>query len=120
VTEPSLNADGWSVIDLVWHLASWDRFVADRLEEIRLGALEDDFDWRTEENNAAFLAEGRTVAFSDARSRLEIARREVTEAMARLPTLTDRAIELFSEPAYQHVDDHLLELRRFIETDPPP
>jgi hypothetical protein len=119
-SEPSLNDDGWSVRDLVWHLACWNGFVSDRLEEIRLGTFDDDFDWRTDENNATFLAAGRSVTFPESLVRLEGSRREVILSMERLPAVTERAIELFSEPAYQHVDDHLPELRRFVGVPPAP
>jgi Mycothiol maleylpyruvate isomerase N-terminal domain len=55
--DPTLNAEGWSVKDLLWHIRCWNAVVADELEKIEAGAFED-FDWNTEENNERFLAEG--------------------------------------------------------------
>jgi hypothetical protein len=112
--EPSLTPEGWSVRDLVWHLASWNEFVANQLERMKEGRFDDGFDWNTEENNARFLESGRSVTFEQAVSTLETSRDRVIRAMKELVDVPPRAIELFSEPAFQHVDDHLPELRRFL------
>jgi hypothetical protein len=112
--ESSLTPEGWSVRDLVWHLACWNDVVATQLDLIRDGAFDDRFDWDTEENNARFLVSGRSVTFSHALSALERSRANVIRAMEELEEVPPRALELFSEPAYQHVDDHLPELRRFL------
>jgi hypothetical protein len=117
--EPSLTPEGWSVRDLVWHLASWNDVVATELESMRVGAFDEGFDWNTDENNARFLASGRSVAYPEALSALEDSRARVIRAMEQLHELPPRAVELFSEPAFMHLDDHLPELRRFLEAGPP-
>jgi hypothetical protein len=117
--EPSLTPEGWSVRDLVWHLAYWNDVVTTQLTLMRAGEFDDGFDWDTEENNARFLETGRSVAFSESLSALERSRTHVIHAMEQLQEVSPRALELFSEPAYQHVDDHLPELRRFLGTDGP-
>jgi hypothetical protein len=58
--DPTLNADGWSVKDLLWHIRCSNAVLADELEKIEAGTFED-FDWKTEENNERFLAEGRRM-----------------------------------------------------------
>ncbi len=117
--ESSLTPEGWSVRDLVWHLASWNDVVTGQLELMRVGAFDHRFDWETEENNARFLASGRSVSFSEALSALEGSRENVIRAVAELEEVPPRALELFSEPAFKHVDDHLPELRRFLGIDTP-
>jgi diadenosine tetraphosphate (Ap4A) HIT family hydrolase len=112
--ESSLTPEGWSVRDLVWHLASWNDVVATELESMRAGKFDEGFDWNEEENNARFLAAGRSVAYADALSVLETSRSRVIRAMEQLEDVSPRALELFSEPASSHVDDHLPELRRFL------
>jgi hypothetical protein len=87
-TEPSLTREGWSVRDLVWHLACWNEVVREELEKMRLGTFDEGFDCR-----------------------------DVVLAMERLEDVSPRAIELFSEPAYRHVNDHLPELLRFLGVD---
>jgi hypothetical protein len=117
--ESSLTPEGWSVRDLVWHLASWNNVVATELESMAVGEFDEGFDWNTEENNARFLASGRSVAYPEALSALEDSRARVIRAMEQLDEVPPRALEMFSEPAYTHLDDHLPELRRFLEASPP-
>jgi hypothetical protein len=118
--EPSLTLEGWSVRDLVWHMACWNDVVTTQLELMRVGSFDDRFDWNTEENNARFLESGHPVTFRQAMIALERSRNHVVSAMQQLDDVPPRALELFSEPAFQHVDDHLPELRRFLGMDEPP
>ena len=117
--EPTLNPEGWSVRDLVWHMACWNDVVAAQLNLMRAGAFDDRFEWNTEENNARFLEAGRSIPLAQALASLERSRTELVDAMERLDDVPSRALELFSEPAYKHADDHLPELRRFLGKDPP-
>ena len=117
--EPSVTPEGWSVRDLVWHVASWNSLVAAQLESMRVGTFDEAFDWNTDENNERFLAAGRSVAYADAMTALEDSRTRVINAMQQLEEVSPRALELFSEPAYMHVDDHLPELRHFLGADGP-
>lgn len=114
--EPTLTPEGWSVRDLVWHLACWNDVVATELESMRAGTFDERFDWNTEENNARFLVSGRSVTYPDALAALQTSRERVVRAMAQLEHVSARALELFSEPAYQHADDHVPEVRRFLGT----
>jgi len=115
--EPTLSADGWSVKDLLWHMACWDREAARELERVRLGTYVDR-DYDTDEENMRFLEEGRRTGLATVRTELFASRRRVVEEMAALPEVTPPAEEWFSESAYKHVDDHLPELRRFVERRP--
>jgi hypothetical protein len=116
--EPTVNPDGWSPKDVVWHLSCWNDFVRAQLETIRSGTFDADFDWNTEDNNARFLLAGHSVSFFQAVSALQTSREGVVLAMKRLEQVPPQALELFSEPAYRHMDDHLPELRRFLEVAP--
>jgi Mycothiol maleylpyruvate isomerase N-terminal domain len=117
--DPTLTPEGWSVRDLVWHMACWDDVVATQLESMHAGTFDERFDWNTEENNALFLASGRSVTYEDARSALKASRTRVVSAMEQLDSVSPRALEFFSEPAFSHIDDHVPELRRFVTTDAP-
>jgi len=66
--DPTLTPEGWSVRDLVWHMARWNDVVATQLESMHAGTFDERFDWNTEENNARFLASGRSVTYEDARA----------------------------------------------------
>ena len=73
------------------------------------------FDWNTEENNARFLTEGRDVELATVRAALVTSRDRGRRAMAALGEVSPKAEELFSESAFKHMDDHLPELRGFVE-----
>lgn len=111
--DPTLNADGWSVKDLLWHVRCWNTVVADELKRIEAGTFED-FDWNTEQNNERFLVEGRGMDPLTVQAELVVSRERAVRAMAAL-TDVPKAEELFSETAFKHFDDHLPELHRFAE-----
>jgi hypothetical protein len=113
--EPSLNADGWSVKDLLWHMRCWNTVVAEQLEAIAAGTFVGPFDWNTDANNERFLAEGAGVSAATAWLALVAARERSRSAFAVLAEVTPEAEELFSETAFKHTDDHLPELRTFVD-----
>jgi len=113
--EPTLNADGWSVRDLLWHVRCWNTVIAEQLEAIGAGTFVGPFDWNTDANNERSLAEGRGVDAGTAWRELVVSRDRSRSAFAALNEVTPEAEELFSETAYKHLDDHLPELRRFAE-----
>jgi hypothetical protein len=112
--DPTLNADGWSVKDLLWHVRCWNTVVADELQRIQAGTFED-FDWNTEQNNERFLAEGRRMDPLSVQAELAVSREHAVRAMAALMDVPPKAEELFSETAFKHIDDHLPELHHFAE-----
>jgi len=112
--EPTLNPDGWSVKDLLWHMASWDREAALALEQVRLGAYEDG-DWGTEEKNERFLIEGRATGPATVRAEWLASRERLLAEMASVPEVTPPVEEWFSESAYKHIEDHAPELSSFVE-----
>lgn len=112
--ENSLNPDGWSVKDLLWHMRCWDMEIAHELERIRLGTYVDR-DYDTDEMNERFFEEGVRVDQETVVTEWLAARERALEQLAGLPELTPPAEEWSSELAYKHLDDHLPELRRFVE-----
>ena len=112
--EPILDPDGWSVKDLLWHMASWNREAARALEQVRLGTYEDG-DWGTEEKNERFLIEGRATDLATVRVEWLGSRERVLAEMAAAPEVTASVEEWFSESAYKHIEDHAPELSRSIE-----
>ena len=114
IDEPTMNPDGWSVKDLLWHMGSWDAEIADQLERIRVGTYAG-HRWDEDPMNARFLEEGRRADVRSARELCSRARGRVRSEMDLQADLTEAVEDLFSESAYKHVDDHLSELRRFVE-----
>jgi hypothetical protein len=117
--DATVNADGWSVKDLLWHLRCWDAEIARELERIRLGTYVD-HDYNTDEKNERFLEEGRRLDQEIVLTDWVATRERALKEMAGLPEVTPPVEEWFSELAYKHMDDHLPELRRFVKNVGPP
>ena len=111
--EPTVNADGWSIKDLLWHMGSWDADIAEELGRMSDGTFVD-HDWDTEAKNARFLEAGRRLDAETVKASWTASHKRAVEAMAWLPGMTPTVEEWFSETAYKHPDDHLPELRRWV------
>lgn len=112
--EPGLTAEGWSVKDLLWHLAGWCSEAERQLGLIRRGAYEER-DWDTDGINARLLEESRGLSPDEVRSGLEAARAGALREWATLEALTPEAIEWFGESGPMHYDEHLPALRAWVE-----
>ena len=110
--EPTLNGDGWSVKDLLWHMRCWNDEIAIQLERIRMGSYVDD-DYDTDEKNAGFFDEGRRTDLPTVRTEWLASRDRALQELATQHGVTPPVEEWGSEFAYKHIDDHLSELRRF-------
>jgi hypothetical protein len=110
VDEPLLPG-GWSVRDLLWHVACWCAECAHALERIRLGTYggwEED----TDALNARFLEEGRRHDAATCRATLAAARNRMLQELAALPEEPPgEAVEWFRESGALHYREHLEDLR---------
>lgn len=108
--EPVLPG-GWSVLDLLWHLACWCAECANALERIRLGTYggwEED----TDALNAWFLEEGRRHDVATVRAMLAAARNRMLQELGALPEEPPgEAVEWFVESGAVHYREHLRDLR---------
>jgi uncharacterized protein (TIGR03083 family) len=106
---------GWSVRDLVRHVAGWLEDCVRQLGRMREGTFEEPNDSPAvvDAKNAAFAEEARAMTTSQVRSGLVSARELVREWWAVLPMIDDPAIEWFVGETFEHYEEHLPELRRF-------
>ena len=111
IEEATLNGDGWSVKDLLWHMRCWNDEIADQLEKIRLGSYVDE-DYDTDKKNARFFDEGRRTDLTTVRAEWLASRDRAVEQLAMHKDVTPPVEEWGSELAFKHMDDHLPELRR--------
>lgn len=109
--EPSLP-EGWSVKDVLWHVAYWWRDGEESFRAIRAGTHVDE-EWpaeKTDAVNARVLAESQGMSAADVEAGLVAARAGMLEAFA--PVAGDPvADELFSSETIEHYEDHLAGLR---------
>lgn len=104
-----INADGWSVKDVLWHVAHWLDDLSRMLGEVRTGTFADDEtnDDETDAENARVLAESRGMALADVERALEAAHDRMLAAWADLPAVTDVAEKWFVWETVEHYEEHL-------------
>jgi hypothetical protein len=105
---------GWSVKEMLWHVAGWMRDAADHLARMREGTYvePEDSDEITNARNAAFAEEARAMDVAAVRAGLEAARELLLERWEELPDPDEPAIEWFAGETYEHYEEHLPDLRR--------
>jgi hypothetical protein len=115
--EPGVTDDGWTVKDLIWHIACWSAMSGRELERIRMGTYEET-DSDTDTLNAEFEAEGREMDLASVRIELGSARNRALSEWAQVTELSPEAEEWFYESGAEHYADHLPDLRRWVEKLP--
>jgi Mycothiol maleylpyruvate isomerase N-terminal domain len=112
--EPSLNAEGWTPKDAMYHVARWAEEAATVLGRIAAGThREGDVD--TDGLNAEWLEAGRDVEADVVRLRFAKGRVAMRQAFERLDHVDAPAWEWFEESGPRHYADHLPDLRSFLE-----
>jgi hypothetical protein len=105
---------GWTVSDLLWHVAGWIDRCSDALAALRAGAEPQDVsDGEVDELNAGFAAQARAMDTGAIWSGLVAARERTLAAWRELPNVGETAVEWFREETYEHYREHLPDLERF-------
>jgi hypothetical protein len=113
----SLNDDGWSPKDAMFHVACWTEEAAKVLRRIaagthREGGLEID------RINEQWLELGRDTDDDIVRLRFAKGRVAMRQAFEALPDVDDTAWEWFEESGPRHYAEHLPDLLAFLERAP--
>lgn len=106
---------GWSVKDVLWHVAGWLDACVETLDAIRDGRYEEE-DWsdeKTDARNAELAERARAMDVDEVWSGLQDARERVLRRWVELPELDDRAVEDFAGETHEHYQEHLPDLERF-------
>ncbi len=114
IEEPGMTREGWSVKDLLWHLACWHAECAHVLERIRLGTYAG-WEGDTDALNERFLEEGRRHDLGTVRATAAAARNRMLQEFAALSEVTPEAAEWFEESGPLHYREHLEDLRPWAE-----
>lgn len=107
---PALEA-GWSVKDVLWHMAYWwDDFgrAADR-------GWTDDEDDETDDVNAREQARSRALPYVEVEAELEDARARLLERWADVEEGDEKAFEWFVTETVEHYEEHVPQLRAIAE-----
>jgi hypothetical protein len=104
--------DGWTVKEMLWHMAGWLEKCADNLERFRKGAPESETDLTVDERNAQLASEAQGMTVDVVHDGLLAARALVRERWLALPDVEAQAIEELAGETYEHYDEHRLDLER--------
>ncbi|HEX6400136.1 MAG TPA: maleylpyruvate isomerase N-terminal domain-containing protein [Actinomycetota bacterium] len=115
--EPSLNAEGWTPKDAMYHVARWAEEAATVLRRIAAGThREGDLD--TDRLNEEWLEQGREIEADLVRLRFAKGRTAMRQAFGSLDEVDAIAWEWFEESGPRHYEEHLPDLRAFLERGP--
>lgn len=112
---PGLNVEGWTVKDVLWHVAHWWDDLAGTLAAMRAGTYvpppEDDE--ATDAENAQVLERSKRMTLADVERGVTEARDRMLAAWAALPAVDDAAGQEFVWETIDHYEEHLPGLRAF-------
>jgi mycothiol maleylpyruvate isomerase-like protein len=101
---------GWSVHDLVWHVAFWAGWAGEVLERIRRGEPDPG---DPDENEAEILRAGRGIGWDDVVRRAEQSRERARAALSSFGDLPRSAEEWFTDDTFDHYQEHAAQIRTF-------
>ena len=111
---PGAGPDDWTTKDVLFHLGAWWEEAAARLGAVREDRYVDTT-IDTDERNAAYLREGRTLDATAVRVRTARARARALAEWSAIHRPSAPAVEWFSETGTEHYAEHLPQLRAFAE-----
>jgi hypothetical protein len=112
--EPSLNVEGWTPKDAMYHVARWAEEAATVLRRIAAGTHVPG-ETETDRLNAEWLEEGKGIETDLVRLRFSKGRTAMRQAFEALEEVDGEAWEWFHESGPRHYDEHLPDLRSFLE-----
>jgi mycothiol maleylpyruvate isomerase-like protein len=121
VDPPGLNAEGWAVRDVMWHVAFWCADAARALREIAEGSYDRSREPYEEAEvnrlNARELERSRGMQVDEVRAELHRARAAMLERFGALTEHTADADEWFDESGPRHYAEHAPELKAWVRTN---
>jgi hypothetical protein len=113
-----LNAEGWAVRDLMWHVAYWCADTAQAFGRMRDGifdaSAEPDGPAEIDPINDAQLERSRAMALDEVRGDWFRARAAMLERFGELAELTPEADQWFDETGPLHYAKHLPDIRTWL------
>jgi Mycothiol maleylpyruvate isomerase N-terminal domain len=116
--EPSVTPEGWSPKDVMYHVAAWADEAATVLGRIAAGT-HTGADPDTQALNEEWFEMGRGLDDDVVRIRFAKGRTAMRQAFTKLPEVDAAAWEWFEESGPRHYQEHLPDLRTFLERGTP-
>ena len=118
--QPGVNAEGWAVRDMTWHVAFWCSEAARALADIAEGrperASESYGAEEVDRMNDREFERSKAMPAGEVRAELHRARSAMLEQFGALTELTADAEEWFEESGPLHYAEHLRELGAWAPT----
>jgi hypothetical protein len=111
--QPGYFPEGWSVKDLLAHIASWQAEAGQILEQIRMGTYRGR-PVDVEAMNKRFYEANKDLPLSIVKAEAWAARNRMLAEWSELPELTPEAEEWFRESGPGHYEEHLGRLREWV------
>lgn len=112
--EPSVTDEGWSPKDVMYHLAAWSDEAAKVLGRIAAGTHREN-DPDIQALNEEWFEEGRGLDDDVVRIRFAKGRVAMRQVFSKLTEVDAQAWEWFEESGPRHYEEHLPDLRSFLE-----
>jgi hypothetical protein len=112
--EPSVTGEGWSPKDVMYHVAAWAEEAAKVLGRIAAGTHRES-EPDTQALNEEWFVIGRGLDDDVVRIRFAKGRTSMRQAFAGLSHVDATAWEWFDESGPRHYEEHLPDLRAFLE-----
>jgi GTPase len=112
--QPGYFPEGWSVKDLMAHIASWQAETVQVLEQIRMGTFERQ-PVDVDAMNERFYEANKDLPLSVVRAESWAARIRMLEEWDALPEVTPEAEEWFVESGPNHYAEHIDRLREWVK-----
>jgi hypothetical protein len=115
LTTPGSSADGWSIKDVMWHIAAWSADAASQLERMRAGTFD-----RTEVQDSQALNDewfqvSKGLELETVKAEWYSARTMMVERFGEGARLPSEADEWFDEAGALHYAEHLGDLRVWVD-----
>jgi hypothetical protein len=106
--------DGWTLKEMLWHVAGWLERCANGFEATIRGEETSSDGLSVDERNVALADAARSMAPDAVWAGLLAARDRVLAGWERLPELDKRSAENFEGETFDHYPDHLADLAAFL------
>jgi hypothetical protein len=115
LTTAGKSADGWSIKDVMWHIAAWSAEAASQLERMRAGTFDPTEVQDTQSLNDAWLEVSKGLELATVKAEWYSARTMMVERFGEDTRLPAEANEWFDEAGALHYAEHLPDLREWVE-----
>ena len=119
IERPGYTDEGWSVKDMMWHVAAWSQDTARVLRDMQSGTWDgedpSEAPGYTDRVNREWFARSHTMEVEAVRSAWYAVRGRLLEAFGALGEVTPDANEWFEESGPAHYGEHLPDLHAWVE-----